>query len=460
MGENFQFGGGLAQTSMTPAVLAATLLAAVLVLVLPRKYALAPILVVAFLSPAGQQIFAAGFHFYVIRIVILAGGLRVLHAKFSTKNPLFEGGLNRLDTLFCLWASFRVLTFILLYRESSAVTNQVGFCLDAYGGYFLFRYLLQSQDDVSRAGKALAVVITISAACMGYEYLTGVNAFNALRGWVLAPWIREGKVRAQGVFGNSITAGSFGATLLPLFFWLWKSGRAKAWGATGLVASTTVVLASVAGTPTLTFVATLGALCLWPIRARMRSVRWGILLVVLALALVMKAPVWFVIARLDVIGGAHAWDRAALIDQFVRHTSDWWLLGTKANASWGTDTWDACNQFVAEGTGGGLISLILFVLILSRGFGVVGKARKQVAGDRRQEWFFWCLGVLLFSHLITFWGVDYFDQIRIWWFVTLAMVSAATAASDANARPKLIDAPVSDVWFSMPSSYPRQPTLR
>jgi hypothetical protein len=160
----------------------------------------------------------------------------------------------------------------------------------------------------------------------------------------------------------------------------------------------------------------------------MRTLRWGLVLTVLGLALVMKAPVWFIIARIDFIGG-HGWDRAALIDAAIRHFSDWWLLGTKTNASWGEDTWDACNQFVYEATSGGFATFVVFVAILSRAFGMIGKARKRVERRHWEEWFFWCLGAALFAHVMGFWGVDYFDTIRDWWYIFLAIIPAATVAA-------------------------------
>jgi MFS family permease len=261
---------------------------------------------------------------------------------------------------------------------------------------------------------------------MFFEHLTRVNLFSYVNGYAIIPWIRNGMVRAQGVSANSITAGAIGATLLPLFFWLWKSGKAKLWGAIGLAASTVISLASLASTPITGFLAGIMALCLWPIRRHMQEIRWGIVLGVLGLAIVMKAPVWFVITRFNIAGG-ESWDRAYLIDQTVRHFSDWWLWGTKDNASWGDFTWDQCNQFAAEGLQGGLATLVLFLLLLRRGFGRIGQCRKLVEGDR-QEWLFWCLGATLFAHVIVFLGVDYFDQTHTLWFVFLAMISASTSS--------------------------------
>jgi hypothetical protein len=429
LNQNTYFSGGAGQSTMSPVVLAATLIAALLVLLLPRKYAIAPILVVTFLTPFGQQLNAGGFHLFVIRIMVLAGALRLLGAKFFSDKPLFPGGLNGLDRVFCLWAFVRGLAFILLYREGAAVANQMGFWLDAFGVYFLSLHLLQDREDVLRALKVFAFVAAILAATMSYEYLTQVNLFSYVGGSEIVPWTRGDRVRAQGVFGNSITAGAFGATLLPLFFWLWKSGKAKLWGVVGMAASTLVALTSVASTPITGYLAGILALGLWPIRRRMRWVRWGIVFAVTGLAFEMKAPVWFVINRINVAGGA-SWDRANLIDQTVRHFSDWWLFGSKTNAKWGYFTWDQCNQFVNEGLQGGAATLFLFLVLLRRGFGAIGKYRKQVEGDP-QEWFSWCLAAALFAHVIVFMGIDYFDQTRTLWFIFLAMISVATLSVSA-----------------------------
>lgn len=409
---------------MTPLVLAATILAAILVLILPRKYAFAPILVVTFLTPFGQQLTVDGLHFYVFRIIVFAGAVRLLRVRLSGEH-VFAGGINGLDRAFCLWALVRGMAFILLFRQGGALVNQIALWLDAFGGYFLIRYLLQDREDVLRATKVFALVAAVLALCMSYEYLTRVNVFSYVGGHTIVPWIRNGRVRAQGVFGNSITAGTFGAVLMPLFFWLWKSGETRFWGVVGLVAATLVAFTSMASTPITGYLAGICALCLWPFRTRMRWIRWGIVLTIFALALVMKAPVWYVITKINVAGG-DAWDRANLIDQTIRHFSNWWLLGTNSNASWGDFTWDQCNQFVEEALQGGLATFLLFILILRRCYGAIGQCRKKVEGDR-QEWFFWCLGAALSAHIIVFLGIDYFDQTLTLWFIFLATISLATS---------------------------------
>ena len=414
------------------------LLAALAVMFARRKPALFAVFSVAFLTPVGQQILVGGVHLFAVRIVILAGALRLMKFKLSSQVPLFGGQVGSLDAAFLWWAFFRAAAAMLLFREGGAAVVQMAFWLDALGGYFLFRHLIRTKEDVAETIQVLAVVSVVLAACMFAEYFTRSNPFRYI-GAEAESWLRDGKVRARGVFANSITAGTFGATLFPLFVWLHGSKKTRLWATLGLIASTSIVLTSVASTAFSAYLAGILGLSLWPLRKRMRMIRWSILLLVLGLASVMKAPVWFLIERIDFVGG-HGWDRAALIDEFVHHTSEWWLIGTRDNANWGNSTWDACNQFVAEGVAGGLLTLVLFIVLLCLAFSFIGKARKRVQGQPRQEWFFWCLGAALFAHLIAFIGIDYFDQIRVLWFVFLAMIAAATL-EPANQRsgPEIVE---------------------
>jgi hypothetical protein len=433
---NLQFGGGSDISSMHPVVLVIVLAAAVAVAFLPRKHVLAVILPLTLLTPYGEQVLVGGAHLYVFRILVFAGFVRMISATFSSQSPLFRARLGPVDRAFFLWALFRGVALLLLYRAGGAIVADVAFCLDTYGGYLLFRYLIQDKGDIFRATKILVFISAILALCMSFEYATRTNVFSYISMTPIVPWLREGKVRAQGTFSNSITAGSFGAILLPLYFWLWKSRLAKSWGIVGIIGATTIVLTSMASTAVMAYLGGVLALCLWPIRSRMRAVRWGIVLLVVGLALVMKAPVWFIIARVDIIGSSHGWDRAYLIDQTVRHFSDWWLIGTRSSASWGNDTWDACNQFVAEAVTGGLGGLIAFLIILSRAFSLLGKRRKQTEGSRDVSWFYWCLGAALFANVMAFNGVDYFDLIQVVWLMFLVMVSVATGVAITKGLPK------------------------
>ncbi len=121
----------------------------------------------------------------------------------------------------------------------------------------------------------------------------------------------------------------------------------------GLVGSVLMTWTSNSSTSLLTFLAGIFAVFFWPFRKSMRAVRWGIVVGLFALQLVMKAPIWFLIAHIDLTGGSSSYHRAELIDLFIRHFFEWWLIGIKSSGAWGWDMWDTQNQFVNVGESGG-----------------------------------------------------------------------------------------------------------
>lgn len=399
--------------------------AILLILVLPRKYVVIPFIVCSLFVPLGQQVVIGGVHFFVLRIIIIAGCCRLLIARFGSGDDIVASALTTLDKVFIAWALSRALCFILLYGESSAVINQVGFLIDALGGYAVLRYLIRDLEDVSRAARVLATVALTVGLCMLYERLNSHNLFGILGGVGEIPAIREGKIRCQGVFQHAILAGIFGGTLVPLFLWLWKDRKYKLVASMGVLGALCMVVTSASSTPLLALVAGIIGLLLWPLRSQMRTIRWAIVAVLLILAFVMNAPVWFVIAHVDLVGGSSGYQRAQLVDQFIRHFSDWWFLGAPNNGDWGWDMWDVQNQFVAEGELGGLLTFVLFVTLVSTVFKTVGNARRLVEGTA-DEWFIWTLGAVMLAHVAAFFGANYFDQIRIWWYAFLAIVAVAT----------------------------------
>jgi hypothetical protein len=414
-------GHGADGTILHPVVAVATAVAIVLVLTLPRKYVVAPLLLTAFVVPRGQEIYFIGQHWYLLRIIILTGVIRLARARFQ-----LAGGLNSIDKIFALWAFYRVMA-ILLTNGAGAAGEQFAFWIQAYGGYFLLRHLIQDVQDIARVAGILALVAAILGVCMLNEHIQHVNVFGYLGGAPLLPVTRDGHVRAQVTFGHPILAGCFGATLLPLFVWLWRSGKSRLLAASGIAGSTLMVLFSASSTPVLAYAAGVGALFAWPIRRSMRAVRWGIVLTLAACAMVMKAPVWFIIAHINVTGSSGGYDRAKLIDVCLRHFKDWWLIGSNQYGTWDWDMWDLSNQFVAEAEVGGLVSLACFIAMISRAFSQLGTMRRQTAG-KQEEWLFWTLGAVLLSHIFAYFGVSYWDQTQVWWFAFLSIISAAVAA--------------------------------
>jgi hypothetical protein len=426
--ENFAFGGGDQGSVLHPVVAVALVVVIVLMLLLPRKYIVVPVFLFVFLVPGGQQLYLLGVHFYCYRFLILFGCARLVGAKLIQSGKASAGGFNAIDGVFVTWALYRALAGVLQYSQMGAIINQTAFLWDAFGTYFLLRFLIQDQEDIERVFKVFAVVAVVIAAAMVYERYTAQNLFGTILGGVrIQPEMRGGKVRAQAVFQHSLLAGSFGAFMFPLFFWLWKSGQAKVVGAVGIISSGIITLAAASSTPILAYAAGVGAICMWPLRRYLRILRYGVVTALVALHLLMKAPVWFLIARVDLVDGSSGYHRALLVDQFVRHFGDWWLIGTHDNGNWGWDMWDIANQYVNEGERGGLVAFVCFLALIVLSFRHLAKARMASEGDRNKQWFLWLLGASLFANCVAFFGVDYFDQTRFAWYTLLVMIVAATA---------------------------------
>jgi hypothetical protein len=308
-----------------------------------------------------------------------------------------------------------------------AVAYQFGVLWDVLGGYFALRFLIQDNEDCLFAVKVFSVIVAILSVTVLIEHVYGVNLYGLLRGRPIIPEIRKGSIRAQGPFAHAILTGTFAATLVPLFMWLWRTKKARFLGIIGIAGSTVTAFGAASSTPLSAFLGGLLAICLWPMRRNMRMIRWGLVLGIVMLNFTMHAPVWWAIEHIDLAGGSSGEHRAALVDNFIRHFGDWWLVGTDDNANWGFEMWDLSDQYVAEGEKGGLATFICFVGMLYLGYKWIGMSRKAVAGNRQKEWFFWLLGAALFSHSVAFLGISYFDQTKFSFFALLAVICVATA---------------------------------
>ena len=433
--DKVRLGAGASSSTIHPLILGWMIIAVILTFILPRRHVIVPLLISLFFVPFGQQIYVGGVHLFATRVVILSGLIRV----FGTKLP---NGFTGIDKLFAMWAAFRVTATLLLFPQLQAVINQGGFVWDAVGGYFLFRQLLRSKEDVLYTVKLLAVFVAILGATMTGERLTGHNVFGLIGGVWLSQ-VRDGSLRSQGSFQGPIPAGTFAATLVCLFAWLLREKGSRVMAIVGMAGAAVMIFTSASSTPLLTIAAAGVGLAFWPLRNHMRLMRWGAVLALAALQLVMKAPVWMIINHISLVGGNSAYHRAMLVDQFIRHFEDWWLIGVKSTALWGWDMWDQANQFAWEGESGGLLTFICFVLFITRSFGLLGKARKMAAVQGRSEWPFWAFGSALFAFVVAFFGISLADQLQYGWYALLAMIGAIAwpvlAATPAASEPILME---------------------
>jgi hypothetical protein len=269
------------------------------------------------------------------------------------------------------------------------------------------------------------------------ERLSGRNFFYLLGGVAEHGELRDGTLRCQGAFRHPILAGTYAATLLPLLAGLWFSPGSRGLAVIGSACAGIAVVASGSSGALLAMTSVAVGFACWQIRKHMRLLRWAIVLAVIALALVMKAPVWYLLARFSKISGGTGWHRSYLIDQAVQHFGEWWMTGSAYTAHWAPsgqvlpsdpNNMDITNQYIAEGLGGGLLKLGLFLYMIILSYKTVGllvlRIRNLGFPDRI---FIWSLGVSLTAHCVSFISISYFDQIVVMWYWLLAIVSMLTS---------------------------------
>ena len=429
--EHLRFGGGVGETVLNPIVLVLVLVVGAIILVRPRSNIIGPLIAAFILIPTDQILLIGSFHFPMLRFLALFGFARLVREKLSSGGRIFTGGINKIDLAVISFASVTALAGVLLFQEWGALIYQLGNIYTIFGDYFLLRYLVRDESDIIRMLRALAYVAAVVAVVMTWEMITGHNPYALLGGANAADYAnsiaRAERFRATGCFVHPILAGTFGALLLPLFVLLWQSGKEnRLISAIGIVSATAITVASNSSTPVAAYAGGVLALCLWPLRNRMRLLRWAIVFTVVSLHLVMKAPVWHLIARIDLSGGSSSYHRFMLVDQCLEHFSDWWLVGVKSTFGWGWDMWDTANQYVSICDCSGLLAFILFLATIVYGFQYLGKARKS-APKQKQQIFLWALGAALFANVVAFMGISYTDQTQVVWYALLAAISAAAA---------------------------------
>jgi hypothetical protein len=326
--DHYRFGGGSSATVLHPVVAVAMLLAIILILRLPLKSVLAPLLLSIFLIPKGQVIVLAAIHLNVYRIILLAGLTRWVISRRSF--PL-AGGFTSIDRLFTLGALSFFIIFSLQYMATQALIKALGDLLDSLAGYFVLRFLIRDRESVRQAVRVFALIAFIVGICMLNEQRTGRNVFGLLGGTLSISETRNGAIRSMGPFLHSIPAGAFGATLVPLLIWLWSDSKSRILVALGLLGATAMAVTCHSSTVLGCYVASIFGLCMWPLRKQMRVIRYGLLILVIALHLIMKGPVWSLLEHIDLTGSSENFHRYQLVDTFIRHFDQWWLLGTQNN---------------------------------------------------------------------------------------------------------------------------------
>ena len=424
------------------------LLMGIILLFLPRRFALVAIIVVIYHITLGQVVVIADLNFSMMRIIILIGWVRlIIRKEFSSIK------FNEIDIAIICWVISNMVMYNLLRQTSTAFINRLGFAYDAIGIYFLFRFLIRDFSEISRSFKIFAIAIVPLTIAMLLEQLTRVNLFSVFGGVPLFDQVRGGHFRSQGPFISPILAGTFGATLIPLFVALWFKEQGKKFAIIGTLAATFITLAAASGGPVMSYIFGVIGLSMWPLRKHMRAVQWTSLFLLIFAHIYMKVPVWYLMTRASSLVGGGGWYRSYLIDQAIAHFNEWWLLGTEYTAHWmpyvlpiDPKNADITNQFLVQGVQGGLLTMILLILVIVLGFRAIGKALKILENQPFSvKITLWSMGAALFAHVMSFMAVSYFDQIIVSWYFLLAAISTANSQTKLFRDQKNIAEPILDV---------------
>jgi hypothetical protein len=410
------------------------LIMAVLTFLLPRKTAIVPMIIVACLIPSAQRIVLGGMDFSFVRIIALAGILRILIRKEYA-------GLKwmALDSAIVVWGVIGIMAQTLLWGDPAVTVARIGYTVETLGIYFFARVMLRDWESLRFLCKWLGIMALIVAPFILVEWLTRRNIFAVFGGVGPVTMMRDGRMRCQGAFSHPILAGVFWATLLPLVAArLWDPRANRYLVLASCAGCLWIVFASGSSTPIGTLAAVFLGGAMYFARRYMGWIQVGVLCSLVFLHLVMKGPVWSLLAKTNVVGGSTGWHRYYLVDRAIANFGEWALWGTKATSHWGTGLWDITNQYVIEGVRGGLLLMLAFMFGLYMAFVYVGRAWRASGQNATKSVLSWCIGVSLFAHAAAFLGVSYFGQIIMLWYVTLAAAGALGELAQTQSAPQLV----------------------
>ena len=414
--------GRFTGTVVHPAIVVLTIVSFILIMLMNIRYSIILMIFVSVMVPIGQGFEIFSLYFYIFRVILLAGWIKIIFNKNSTL-----GKMEKTDKAIIYWVLVSSIAYIIQQDKINAVINRLGFAYNAIGVYFLYRIIIKRKEDISTIFNTLAIVLAVVAVFMLNEQWTGKNLIYVF--WGGDNWftqVRLGRLRSQGPFRHSICAGVFGATMFPLYFSMWRHKWGSAFfGIIGALSACVVVITSSSSTPLIAGVSGFAALLFWPLRNHMRMVRYGILFTGVVLQIIIMSPIWAFITKFALIKGSSGLHRYQLVDNLIKHFDEWFFFGFSSYGNWGFGMWDSANQFYEEAVTGGFFKLALFIMILVFSFSIIGKKIKLIT-DTPSRKLFWALGSALFAITVGFLGISLWDQLLFIWYLLLALITSTS----------------------------------
>src|SRR6185436_15403776 len=115
-------------------------------------------------------------------------------------------------------------------------------------------------------------------------------------------------------FRHASLLGSIAAAFVAMYVGLWGRRQDRVAGATGILLCTTLVIMTHSGGPITSAIAAACGWLMWWLRGRMRLVRYAIVVAVITLVFVMKAPLWYLPYKISLLVGGGGYHRGALME--------------------------------------------------------------------------------------------------------------------------------------------------
>lgn len=369
-----------------------------------------------------------GLNIYPVRFLEIAGCVRVMARREFSFNKF-----NQIDGVFVLFYSFTSIVFLM--RSTEGFAYQIGIAIDASLCYFIFRGMIWNIDDLKWFLRMFPNLLFPFMILLLVERIKAYNPFGLMGASFDIQFFRDGVPRCMGSFRHPAIMGTLGASFLPLYIGLFLTKIDRIRALFGIALCFGIVWLSNSGGPITAVFACMIGWGFWFMRKKFFLVRRSLVVLIVLLALVMKSPIWYLPARISSITGGDGWHRSYLMQMAISHIDKWWVAGMPILE---TRDWfpyyvasggaDITNIFISFGITGGILSIILFIYLLTKTYQNLGKALAAVRFEHspliRDEYLLWGLGVMLFVHIVTWLGITYFDQFYVIWFMQLAAISS------------------------------------
>lgn len=394
-----------------------------------RKWALLSMAAAILYLPEYQAVEILTINLTALRLLEIA-----LLIRITLRKEFYFIQLNAIDRAILLVYGYSTLVFLL--RTDIGHAESIGTMVDTFISYFGFRTLVRNVKELESFLHTFVFFLAPFVTLLIIEMWVQKNPFNALGNSTWDFELRRGRIRCMGSFRHPALLGTLGASMLPLYTALLLSDKGRTRALLGIGLCSAIIVLANSGGPVLAAVVGIVGWFFWFIRTHMRAVRYAIIAVFFLLALFMKAPIWYLPARLSSITGGGGWHRSYLLDVAIRNLDSWWIAGMDLERTKGwfpylveaTGAADITNQFLAFGLDAGLFATFLLVLLLTRVFQLVGQTlsalRQESARADECEFALWALGCVALVHTVTWFGITYFDQTHLLSLFHFAAISS------------------------------------